>query len=381
MATPPSYSKHIASLDQKYPEDEYIPQIEPRSNLQQITDNKENNPSQSQPQPQPQQTSPAPALVDMVALITPKQIKNSKKWSVGINYTSTAIIFEYLETARLSIQNDGRLFLPGPKKTLTATHSSLASHLTSIPRISHISVPHTIYFNNNSVVRINTQWHIGQLLPIMYTANINPPITNNKTPINNNNNNANNEYNMVHSALSNSMLVDEKPLSSDIDDDSDDVNNNETETESNCKPQYIKSPSRSYLHMWSSATDTLINMDMLSTKNSHNIIAINKILHDHNHNHDFFWSHYYDHSTAYYNKTQSDDDHKGNSNENKSDCTTTDNTYTKFLKYLRDNEDENSNIDVKTQISLIKMDLLNAIRNNNNQTKELVLFFGKIDYI
>ena len=95
--------------------------------------------------------TPPPPLVDLVALVTPKQNKYSKKWSVGVNATSTAIIFEYLTSARLSIQSDGRLYIPSQQGSLSSTHSSLSSQNTSIPRISHISVPRTVYFSNNLV--------------------------------------------------------------------------------------------------------------------------------------------------------------------------------------------------------------------------------------
>ncbi len=170
----PTYDKHIASLDQKFDEEEeykhatsYI--IEPQSNLSPPIHRQSTTSTEPQPSP------PPPPLIDLIALITPKQIENSKKWSVGVNYTSTSIIFEYLESARLAIQNDGRLFIPSAKKTLSSTHSSLSASATNIPRISHIAVPRTIYFSNNAVVRINREWHIGELLPVMYTANMNPP--------------------------------------------------------------------------------------------------------------------------------------------------------------------------------------------------------------
>ena len=193
----PSLGKHMASYDQDFPEDEEDANmplfIEPQSNLlynlnnninpspQSLINDTNNSPmskntNNNATTPQPKEVSPPPPpLVDLVALITPKQISNSKKWSVGVNYTSTSIIFEYLESARLAIQNDGRLFIPSAKKTLSSTHSSLPPSQTNIPRISHISVPRTIYFSNNAVVRINREWHIGELLPVMYTANMNPP--------------------------------------------------------------------------------------------------------------------------------------------------------------------------------------------------------------
>ena len=183
---PPSLDKHIPSLDQKFPDDEDEEEQKELTfnNIEHFQSNLLYNSSNitrqsslgstvsSQP---PQPSPPPPPLVDLVALITPKQIAHSKKWSVGVNYTSTSIIFEYLESARLAIQNDGRLFIPSAKKTLSSTHSSLSQSQTSIPRISHIAVPRTIYFSNNAVVRINREWHIGELLPIMYTANMNPP--------------------------------------------------------------------------------------------------------------------------------------------------------------------------------------------------------------
>ena len=177
MAHLPILDKHIASLDQKFPEDDTFPLIAPQSNLQPPHDTLNGH----RPEPHRQsQSSPPPPLVDSVALITPKQSKDSKKWSVGVNYASTAIVFEYLESARLAIQNDGRLFIAGAKKTLSATHSASASSASSacsppLPRISHVSVPRQIYFSNNAVVRVSREWHIGELLPMIYTANMRPP--------------------------------------------------------------------------------------------------------------------------------------------------------------------------------------------------------------
>eukprot|EP01084_Bolivina_argentea_P105581 189067_1 len=277
-------------LEQKYAEnDGYTSYIKPQSNLSEHI----NNGSKEEA---------GPPLIDMAALITPKQNKHSKKWSVGVNYTSTAIIFEYLESARLCIQNDGRLFIPSSKKTLSATHSSLPAQSICIPHISHISVPRTINFNNNSVIRINREWHIGELLPIMYSANINPPNINTNENIKNNN-----EYTSIHSKLSETMLVAEQPLSSDMDDDYDDYddvddNDNENESDYNNNKTYQQSPTKLYIEIWKHGLHNNNNDD-----GNKNIIAINKIIHDHNHNHDFFWSHCYDHDNSYYNKPKTDE--------------------------------------------------------------------------
>ena len=155
----PALTKHLNSLDQKFPTDGAASIEEQQSKDQNIS------PSQS----------PPPPLVDLVAVITPKQIKDSKKWSVGVNHASTALIFEYLESARLSIQNDGRLFKTTSKQTLSSAHSYRPSSNVPIPRISNISVPRQINFRNNAVVKINHQWHIGELLPMTYTANLRAP--------------------------------------------------------------------------------------------------------------------------------------------------------------------------------------------------------------
>ena len=188
----PPLDKHIASLDQRFDnEEEKQFVMGSQSNLlpSQSRQSTIYTANEHTPQPSP----PPPPLIDLIALITPKQIENSKKWSVGVNYTSTSIIFEYLESARLAIQNDGRLFIPSAKKTLSSTHSSLSPSQTNIPRVSHIAVPRTIYFSNNAVVRINREWHIGELLPVMYTANINPPTISRE---------ANHDYNKAVSKLS-----------------------------------------------------------------------------------------------------------------------------------------------------------------------------------
>ena len=170
----PPLDKHIASLDQSFDEDEKNVIAESHSNLVPSPTRQSSIYSLNEPTPRPS-APPAspPPLIDLVTLITPKQIENSKKWSVGVNYTSTSIIFEYLDKARLSIQNDGRLFKP-PRSTLSSTHSSLSPSQTNIPRISHIAVPRT-FILITMLCRINREWHIGELLPVIYTANINPP--------------------------------------------------------------------------------------------------------------------------------------------------------------------------------------------------------------
>ena len=182
---PPYLGGHQASYDQKFEDDDNeididIAYISAQSNLQREEEsfnlnNKEFNKLSSCP--------PPPPLIDLITVITPKQIENSKKWSVGVNCTSTALLFEYLNKSRLSIQSDGRLFIPSSSKTLSASYSSSVSLSKNklIPHISHISPPRPLYFNNNAVIRINREWHIGELLPIIYKANINPPNISNET--------------------------------------------------------------------------------------------------------------------------------------------------------------------------------------------------------
>ncbi len=168
-------------------------------------------------------------------------------------------------------------------------------------------------------------------------------------------------------------MVKERPLSDNGSSTEDEENENDPSNEYDPLQKSISSqpilpdkgfnaPSRSYLKFWSGNTNTfgtgdnLINVTFPNDGSimNKNEIAIKKIIHDHNHNHKFFWSHFYDHNTATYNKP-SDDEKKDEENM--------DDTYSKFLKYLRENEDENANYDVKTQVSLIKMDLLNAIQD------------------
>ena len=152
------------------------------------------------------------------------------------------------------------------------------------------------------------------------------------------------------------MLINEESLSDENDNESDESLPNNLQIPPSL-PSKLNSASRSYLAFWSTngKNEQLISVNFTANIDS-NELAISKIIHDHNHNHKFFWSQYYDHHTSIYNKPEE---------ENKND-EDQEELYRKLLSEGKENE-------VATKIGLIKLDLLNGIqetKNNDSQNSD-----------
>lgn len=109
-----------------------------------------------------------PPLIDYVALVRPKP-SESKIWTIGIDASNNGFVFENNGVPRMYIHNSGRAYVPATTTILSPAISGL-NRPSHIPRINKIHQPNRALFENQSQIRLNKEWSIGQLRPIVYNA-------------------------------------------------------------------------------------------------------------------------------------------------------------------------------------------------------------------
>ena len=125
-----------------------------------------------------------PPLVDYVALVRPAPTE-SKLWSVGVDVSNSGFVFEKDGFTKFYIHHSGRPYFTSTHTTLSPARSS--ANQTVIPRINAINEPKQLLFENNSEIRLNKDWSIGQLRPMIYNATYDVKINlNNVTQTNDN---------------------------------------------------------------------------------------------------------------------------------------------------------------------------------------------------